>query len=131
MESNNTDTHHEKVGDLIFLCAIFYFTCVLCAVCVSNFYRDRFKTACWCFCCCWLKDYCKKRERFYVEPIEDPPELEMVPKNKVVLTRSTCSICMEVKYKMVERKCGHQFCRTCNDAWKEKSPTCPLCRETS
>lgn len=120
MDTNNTITDdNENFGDHLFLVLVLIFSICFFYYCCFDFLRDISRNL-----------SCKKEKKhFYVEPIENPPKSEVVPKDKIIFTRKTCVICMEVKYKMVERNCGHHFCRTCNDAWKEKSPACPLCRE--
>ena len=39
-----------------------------------------------------------------------------------------CCICLERQIECV-LSCFHAYCRECIDEWKQRDPTCPLCRE--
>jgi hypothetical protein len=39
-----------------------------------------------------------------------------------------CDICMCTKKEKV-LPCGHAYCKECIEAWEQKDPTCPMCRE--
>lgn len=51
--------------------------------------------------------------------------MDTTPKEKY-----TCPICFEHMHHAERTPCGHVYCATCIQKWKEKSATCPICRSS-
>lgn len=59
------------------------------------------------------------------------PTTTQPPKRVKGSAKTTCSICMEDRYKrrMARLECGHYFCKSCIKKWAKHQNTCPQCRE--
>lgn len=40
-----------------------------------------------------------------------------------------CPVCWRRRRKITTLNCNHEICTFCWDKWKQRSPTCPLCRK--
>ena len=59
------------------------------------------------------------------------PTTIQAPKRVKGSAKTTCSICMEDRYKrrMTKLECGHYFCKSCIKKWAKQQNTCPQCRK--
>lgn len=63
--------------------------------------------------------------------VQVPPTCPGAPKRVRVSAKTTCSICLEDRYKrrMTRLECGHHFCKSCIKKWAKHQNTCPQCRK--
>lgn len=51
-------------------------------------------------------------------------------KKKIIYNlKGSCGICLEEDINIDKTNCQHNFCYNCINKWKQRSNTCPICRQ--
>lgn len=78
----------------------------------------------------FISKYIKKNEIFATELLKFGANDICDPRKNYDMQLLNCPICMHTYDDPVVISCGHCFCLSCLQSWRESSNTCPFCRKT-